>query len=228
MNAPERLRGARADDIARQVADDIVLGLFEPGTRLDEVMLAKRFAVSRTPVREALKQLATQGLVVSRPNRGAVVVQLTPEQLDRMFEAVGELEAACARHAAIRLSASERDTLCDLHAKARAAMRAGDSDLYDRLNEQLHLVIIHGCGNAVLIDMTLSLRHRLSPFRRSQFRQVERMSASFEEHAVIIEALLGHDVGAAQRQMRSHLLSARVASVRMSTGHCPCDRLQPV
>ena len=220
MNAPERIRGARADDIARQIADDIVLGHFEPGTRLDEVMLANRFDVSRTPVREALKQLATQGLVVSRPNRGAVVAELTPAQLDRMFEAVGELEAACARHAAIRLSASERDTLCSLHAKARAAMRAGDGDLYDRLNQQLHLVIIHGCGNPVLIDMTLGLRHRLSPFRRSQFRQVERMSASFEEHAVIIEALLAHDVSAAQRQMRSHLLSARIATARMSPVRC--------
>ncbi|MFT5644342.1 MAG: DNA-binding GntR family transcriptional regulator [Janthinobacterium sp.] len=67
--------------------------------------------------------------------RGAVVAQLTPQQLDLMFEAIGELEAACARHAAIRLSASERDILCRLHAQARAAMRAADSDLYDRLNQ---------------------------------------------------------------------------------------------
>jgi DNA-binding GntR family transcriptional regulator len=216
MSAPERVRGARADDIGKQIADDIVLGHFAPGTRLDEVMLAKRFAVSRTPVREALKQLATQGLVVCRPNRGAVVAQLTAEQLDLMFEAIGELEAACARHAAMRMSATERDTLCTLHAKARDAMRAADSELYDRLNQQLHHVIIHGCGNPVLIDMTLGLRHRLSPFRRSQFRHVERMSASFEEHAVIIEALLAHDVSTAQRQMRCHLQSARIATARMS------------
>jgi DNA-binding GntR family transcriptional regulator len=218
MSEPGRVRGARADEIGKKIADDIVLGHFEPGMRLDEVMLANRFAVSRTPVREALKQLATQGLVVCRPNRGAVVAQLTAEQIARMFEAIGELEAACARHAALRLSASERDHLCTLHAQARVAMRAADADLYDQLNQELHRVIIQGCGNPVLIDMTLGLRHRLSPFRSSQFRQIERISASFEEHAVIIEALMAHDVSTAQRQMRSHLLSAHIATARMSSG----------
>jgi DNA-binding GntR family transcriptional regulator len=218
VNAPDRVRGARADEIGKKIADDIVLGHFEPGTRLDEVMLAKRFEVSRTPVREALKQLATQGLVVCRPNRGAVVAELTAQQIAHMFEAIGELEAACARHAAIRLSASERDHLHALHAQARVAMRAADADLYDRLNQEWHRVLIEGCGNPVLIEMTLGLRHRLSPFRRSQFRNLERMSASFEEHAVIIEALMAHDVGTAQRQMRSHLLSAHMATARLSSG----------
>ncbi|MFT5644343.1 MAG: DNA-binding GntR family transcriptional regulator [Janthinobacterium sp.] len=80
----------------------------------------------------------------------------------------------------------------------------------------MHHVIIQGCGNPVLIDMALSLCHRLSPLRRSQLRHVERMSASFEEHAVIIEALLAHDVSNAQRQMRSHLLSARIATAHMA------------
>ncbi|MFT5532419.1 MAG: DNA-binding GntR family transcriptional regulator [Candidatus Paceibacteria bacterium] len=224
VNAPERQRGARADEISKQIADDIVLGRFEPGARLDEAMLAGLFGVSRTPVREALKQLAIQGLVVSRPNRGSVVAELTPEQRDRMFEAIGELEAACARYAAIRMSAAEREHLSALHAQSRDAMRAGDVDLYDRLNHAWHQVIIRGCGNPVLIEMTLGLRHRIAPFRRSQFRNVERMSASYEEHAVIIEALLAHDVTTAQRQMRAHLVSARSATARVAgsdTGKIP-------
>jgi DNA-binding GntR family transcriptional regulator len=203
---PDRLRGGRADEISKKIADDIMGGRFEPGARLDEAMLASMFNVSRTPVREALKQLDTQGLVVCRPNRGAVVAGMTPEQIDRMFEAIGELEAACARHAAIRMTASDRDHLCSLHAQARVAMRAGDVDLYDQLNQQLHQVIIQGSCNAVLIDMTMSLRHRVSPFRRSQFRNIERMSASFEEHAIIVEALLAHDVATVHREMRAHLV----------------------
>lgn len=217
VGAPERLRGGRAEAICKKIADEIVLGRFEPGARLDEVTLASLFKVSRTPVREALKQLATQGLVVCRPNRGAVVAEMTPEQLDRMFEAIGELEAACARHAAIRMTQTNRDHLCSLHAQCRVAMRAGDFELYDRLNHELHHVIILGSCNPVLIEMTLGLRHRVSPFRRSQFRDVERMSASFEEHAVIVEALLAHDVTTAQREVRAHLLSARSASARMSS-----------
>lgn len=206
------LRGARADEIARQMADDIVLGHFQPGARLDEVMLAGRFKVSRTPVREALKQLALQGLVLCRPNRGAVVAQLTPAQMDSMFETIGELEAVCARHAAIRMTPQDRERLCAVHAQCRAALRAVDVDLYARLNHEFHLVIIEASYNPVLIDLTLSLRHRVAPFRRSQLRNVERMSASFEEHGVIVEAVLGHDAAGAQRDMRTHLLSARSAA----------------
>lgn len=215
--APETLRGARADVISKKIADDIVLGRFQPGARLDEVMLASMFQVSRTPVREALKQLAIQGLVVCRPNRGAVVAEMTPEQLDRMFEAIGELEAACARHASVRMSAADCERLGNVHAESRLAMRAGDFELYDRLNQELHTIIIQGSCNPVLIDMTFSLRHRVSPYRRSQFRNVERMSASFEEHAVIVEALLAHDAVTVYRQMRSHLLSARSAAAMMAT-----------
>ena len=214
--ASASVRGARADAIAKKIADDIVLGRFQPGARLDEMSLAAMFNVSRTPIREALKQLDLQGLVVCRPNRGAVVAEMTPTQLNQMFEAIGELEATCARHAAIRMSADGRARLSDLHAQSRAAMRAGDFELYDKLNQELHHVIVEGCGNPVLIDMTFSLRHRISPYRRSQFRNLERLSASFEEHAVIVEALLAHDVTTCYREMRAHLLSARSAAARMS------------
>ncbi|MDB5966017.1 MAG: GntR family transcriptional regulator [Polaromonas sp.] len=214
-------RGGRAEAICKKMADDIVLGRFAPGARLDEVMLAGLFNVSRTPVREALKQLAIQGLVVCRPNRGAVVAEMTPVQLDLMFEAIGELEASCARYAAVRMTAEERDRLSDLHAQSLAALRDSDVERYDRLNQALHAVIIHGCGNAALIDMTHSLRHRVSPYRSSQFRNVERMSASYGEHAVIIEALLNHDAATAQREMRAHLVSARGAAARMTSGALP-------
>lgn len=214
----ERLRGGRAEEISRKIADEIVLGHFEPGSRLDEVMLASRFNVSRTPVREALKQLGTQGLVICRPNRGAVVAELTPEMLDRMFEAIGELEAACTRHAAIRMTVADRERLCSLHAQCRVALGAKDFDLYGRLNQEFHLVIIHASSNSVLIELTLGLRHRVASLRRSQFRNVERMSASFEEHAVILEALLAHDVITAYREMRAHLMSARSATSTLNTG----------
>ena len=214
-------RGGRADVICKKIADDIVLGHFQPGSRLDEVMLAGLFNVSRTPVREALKQLAIQGLVVCRPNRGAIVAEMTPEQLSRMFEAIGELEASCARYAAVRMEEADRERLSELHAQSRAAMRAGDFELYDRLNQELHHVIVQSCGNPTLIDMTFSLRHRASPYRSSQFRNVERMSASFGEHSVIIEALLNRDAVTAQREMRAHLLSARGAAARMTAISAP-------
>lgn len=211
-----RGRGGLADDVCRRLADEIVLGNFAPGSRLDEVSLAARFNVSRTPVREALKQLAVMGLVDTRPNRGSVVAELSVDQLDQMFEAIGELEAACARHAALRMTAADRARMLELHGEGRAAMQNGDIDRYDVANLELHATIIRGCYNPVLIEMATSLRHRVSPFRRTQFRNLERIGESFEEHTVIVEAILAHDVITVYREMRSHLLSARSATNRVA------------
>ena len=215
--APARSRGGLADEVSRKLADDIALGVFLPGERLDETTLAARFQVSRTPVREALKQLAITGLVAYRPNRGSVVAELSPLQIDQMFEAMGEIEATCARHAVVRMTEVERNRLSELHALSRTAIQNSDADAYDNINRDFHLVIIHGSHNPVLIDMALSLRHKISTFRRTQFRNLERMSASFEEHSVIVEAMLLRDVVTCYREMRAHLLSARSASARVSS-----------
>jgi DNA-binding GntR family transcriptional regulator len=207
-------RGGLTDVISKKIADGIAMGQFLPGARLDEVTLAGLYEVSRTPIREALKLLSMQGLVDCRPNRGAFVSDLSAGELALMFEAIGELEASCARYSAMRMGTAELKTLQELHLQSRQAMRAEDHERYNQLNEAWHQVIIESCGNPMLIEMTLSLRHRVAPFRRSQFRQVERMSESFEEHATILDALLAHDVSTCQRVMRAHLLSARSASTR--------------
>lgn len=210
------MRGRLAEQVCRRLADEIVLGLFAPGTRLDEVTLAARYEVSRTPVREAMKQLAATGLVVVRPNRSSVVAQLGPDQLDSLFEAIGELEAACARHAALRMTEAERARLRQLHAQSREAVRAGDGDLYEALNRELHLAILHGAHNPVLLDTTSTLRQRVAPFRRTQFRSLERLGESFAEHSGLVEAILARDAVAAHREMRHHLLSARGAASRLA------------
>jgi DNA-binding GntR family transcriptional regulator len=214
---PARSRGGLADEVGRKLADDIALGVFLPGERLDETTLAARFQVSRTPVREALKQLAITGLVAYRPNRGSVVAELSPLQIDQMFEAMGEIEATCARHAVVRMTEAERNRLSELHAQSRTAIQNADADAYDHINRDFHLIIIHGAHNPVLIDMALGLRNKISTFRRTQFRNLERMSASFEEHSVIVEAMLARDVVTCYREMRAHLLSARSAAARVSS-----------
>lgn len=211
-----RPRGRLSDEVGERLAEDIVLGRLEPGSRLDEVMLAERYGVSRTPVREALKQLVTTGLVVYRPNRGATVAAMTPDELDAMFETIGELEAACARHAAVRMDERERVELARLHAETRHALQTSDVDAYDRLNQELHLCLLHGSHNPVLVDTAKSLRARVAPFRRTQFRNVERMAESFAEHVAIVEAVLARDAVGAYREMRNHLFSARGAAGRLA------------
>jgi len=96
----DRVRGRLADKVCRRLADEIVLGYFEPGARLDETMLARRLSVSRTPVREVLRQFAITGLIVCRPNRGSVVAGLDPDQLDVDVPAVGDQSGLASVRAA--------------------------------------------------------------------------------------------------------------------------------
>src|SRR3954469_17799962 len=105
----------RAEELRLQLADEIVRGMLAPGTPLDETDIARRFNVSRTPVREALRQLVASGLVDARAHRGAVVAHPDPERLAGMFEAMAELEALCAGMAAERMTTSERHALQSLH-----------------------------------------------------------------------------------------------------------------
>jgi DNA-binding GntR family transcriptional regulator len=114
------------------------------------------------------------------------------------------------------MTEADRAKMLALHAEGRAAMQAGDIDRYDAANLELHATIILGCYNPVLIELATSLRHRISPFRRTQFRNIERMGESFEEHSVIVEAILAHDVITTYREMRSHLLAARSATNRVA------------
>src|SRR4030088_736492 len=101
----------RAEELRLQLADEIVRGALPPGAALDETDIARRFKVSRTPVREALRQLAASGLVETRAHRGAVVARPSIERLTGMFEAMAELEALCAGLAGERMSPAERHRL---------------------------------------------------------------------------------------------------------------------
>src|SRR5215475_12989392 len=137
----------RAERIRQRLADDILRGVYPPGARLDESGLAKRFNLSRTPVREALRQLASAGLVEMRPRRGVIVSLPSDTALAEMFEVMGELEASCARLAAQRMSPAERVRLELVHGRAREAVRNNDRNTYRLLNFEFHDVIYHGAHN---------------------------------------------------------------------------------
>ena len=108
-------RGLISDQIRNALSDEIAAGRLAAGTALDEQDLADRFGASRTPVREALRQLAFDGLVELRPRRGMVVARMTPERIMDMFEATAEVEAMCVRLATYRMRPLERSALMDLH-----------------------------------------------------------------------------------------------------------------
>ncbi|WP_207480020.1 GntR family transcriptional regulator [Arenibaculum pallidiluteum] len=201
-----------AADIRREIADEILTGRLAPGARLDERGLATRYGTSRTPIREALKQLSVTGLVENRPHRGVFVSAVPQQELDEMFELAAELEAVCARLAAARMTAPERRQLETLHRQSRALVRDGDVDGYDRFNLDFHAAIFRGSHNRQLVETALAVRARVTPFRRAQFRMPARLASSFAEHDAIVLAILRGAAEEAALRMREHILSSKRSS----------------
>eukprot|EP01037_Dinobryon_pediforme_P036565 gene36565-43573_t len=138
MTLPEPEQRTRTDRLADDIAAAVLSGEFRPGERLDEAMLAERYGVSRTPVREALRQLASTGLIEVKPRRGATVASATPEQLETLFGAMAEIEATCARLAAMSMTPIERRRLQSLHGSMAALVAEDDRDGFAAANLTFH------------------------------------------------------------------------------------------
>jgi DNA-binding GntR family transcriptional regulator len=206
---PSVVKITRAEELRLQLADEIVRGALPPGAPLDETDIARRFSVSRTPVREALRQLVASGLVDARPHRGAVVARPTFERLTGMFEAMAELEAICAGLAAERMTPIERHQLEAVHEELRVLSHAGNPDRFHEVNERFHNTIYAGSQNAYIAEMTLATRVRVQPFRRAQFRNLGRLAKSHAEHDRVVVAILRGDKVGAENAMRDHITLVR-------------------
>lgn len=200
-----------AEAIRVGLADEITSGALAPDTEIDEQAVARRFGASRTPVREALRALASSGLVVVSPRRGARVAALTAHMLGEMFELMAETEALCIRFATHRMTAMERVALQTLHRRMARTVALDDIDRYDQQNIEFHTAIYRTSHNAALADHAAALRLRLAPFRRAQFRGERRLQQSHAEHDAIISQVLQGDGEAAGRLMRAHMLTASAA-----------------
>src|ERR1700726_4590169 len=195
----------RAKELRLQLADEIVRGALAPGSPLDETDIARRFNVSRTPVREALRQLAASGLVDARAHRGAVVARPSIDRLHEMFEAMAELEALCAGLAAERMSPVERHRLEAVHEELRVLSHAGNPDRFHEVNERFHNTIYAGSQNGYIAEITLATRVRVQPFRRAQFRNLGRLAKSHAEHDRVVVAIMRGDRVGAAAAMRAHI-----------------------
>jgi len=202
-------RRTRAEELRLQLADDIVRGLLEPGSVLDESTLARRFNVSRTPVREAIRMLTASGLVLARAHRAAIVAQPTAQQLANMFEVMAELESLSAGYAAERMTVAERSALEHAHQNLRGLVQDGDPQRYHEANEVFHATIYDGAQNTYLTDLTLSTRARVQPFRRAQFRNLGRLAKSYTEHDRIVQAIVRGDRALAMETMYAHIINVR-------------------
>lgn len=206
------------DKLAEDIAEAILSGEFLPGSRLDEQLLAQRYGVSRTPVREALRQLTTTGLIEVRPRRGAVVSQVTPAQLEELFVAMAELEATCARLAALSMLPTERRKLEALHQRMRMLADGDDAQAFADANNMFHTTIYAGSHNPVIAEATRQLRRRLAPFRRAQFHLPGRLPRSHSEHQAVVDAIVRGDARAAHEAMLHHLTLVEMSFEELCAG----------
>lgn len=197
--------------IAGQLENEIIAGILKAGSKLDEIALAERFGVSRTPVREALHILASRHLAERVAYRGVIVASITRERIDQLFEAMGEIEATCGRFAAERMTIGERAALETLHLDMVEMADASRQVDYEEANTRFHTLIFEGTHNGELIQIAHALRLKLAPFRRSQLRATDRMKRSNQEHALIVNAIIDRNAREAERALRRHLVSAAKA-----------------
>jgi DNA-binding GntR family transcriptional regulator len=201
----------KAQAIYGALLDDIETGRLPPGRALDEVQVARVYGVSRTPIREAIRRLELTGLVDARSHRGAVVRGLSEKQLDDMFAVMAELEALCARWAALAMTSGQRKQLAALHAGAAVFVAQDDQEAYAEANVSFHSAIYDGARNDFLADLVRTTRRRAAPFRTMQFQAPGRIARSHREHALVLDAILTGDAEAAYRAMRAHITVVRSA-----------------
>jgi DNA-binding GntR family transcriptional regulator len=199
------MQRSRTDIIADELEELIFTGQFKDGDRLDEIRLAARFDVSRTPIREALQRLVTSGLAAQLPRRGVFVRQPGPVELMEMFETMAEIEGICGKLAARRITDAALKDLVTANKRCLDAVEACDSDGYYRENELFHQIIYRQSGNGFLEKQALRLQHRLKPYRRIQLRLRGRMVQSMSEHEAIVSALAKGDVSRAADALRDHV-----------------------
>lgn len=197
---------SRVQQVRDQLEDDIVNGRMLPGDQVQIEALMARFAVSRTPVREALQQLEASGLIEVLPKRGTFVAKVGTPELIQMFEVMAELEAMCARLAARRAAGAVLKEIQDALTACEREAAVDDPNAYYYANELFHGLIYQACGNAFLVSQTQSLKNRLKPYRRLQLRLRNRIGQSLDEHRQIVAALLAGDANLAASVAREHVL----------------------
>jgi DNA-binding GntR family transcriptional regulator len=205
---PQMLHSA----IVAQLQRMIVEGLLAPGTRLNERMLCDKLGVSRTPLREAFRVLAAQGLVSLLPNRGAVVLQLSTKDIEETFEVISGLEALSGELACARITDDEVNEIRALHYEMLACHAVRDLPGYYRLNYRIHDAINKAARNDVLRQTYTTINSRLQALRfRSNFDR-DKWDTAVREHSAMVEALEAREGARLGAILRAHVL-AKCASV---------------
>ncbi|MCO5064270.1 MAG: GntR family transcriptional regulator [Rhizobiaceae bacterium] len=208
------VRASLHNEVVSRMRQAIVEGVYPPGERLNERVLCERYSISRTPLREAFKVLALEGLVTISQNRGAVVTPLTLEEFASVIEVMSHLEVLVGRSAASRMSDEAIEEVRALHHEMCICHIKRDLSGYFRFNQQIHAMIVEGTGNPVIVSTYATLNRRVTRFRYMANLSDERWKAAIEEHEVFMRALIERDGEMLGALLRDHLLN-KAAAIRL-------------
>jgi DNA-binding GntR family transcriptional regulator len=195
------------EQVVNRLRQMLVEGRIPPGAKLNERELAEVLDVSRTPLREAIKMLASEGLVELLPNRGAIAVELTEEDVRNTFEVMAGLEAQSGELAAQRITDAELAEIRAMHFEMMAAYTRRDLSNYYRLNAMIHRAINAAAKNPVLSATYDRVNARLQALRFRSNQVEEKWKSAMKEHEQMIEALAAHDPAAMRKVLAAHLRS---------------------
>lgn len=181
------------EEVVARLRDMIVEGEIKTGERLHEIGLSEVLNVSRTPLREALKLLANEGLVDLLPGRGARVSALSPESVGELFEVVSGLERLAAELAATRMTARDLERLQRMHDKMAGHFAAGERHEYFALNHEIHVAIVAASKNEILVNTHAGLMVKARRGRYTALASEERWKEAMGEHEALMEALRRRD-----------------------------------
>lgn len=202
-------------EVAERLRQRIFAHELTPGDWIDEQKLAEQYGISRTPLREALKVLASEGLVELKPRRGCYVTEISRQDLDDIFPLMAMLEGRCAGDAARKAQPADIAALGEIHERLESAARDGRIDAFFEANQEFHLRIQELAGNRWLVSVIQDLRKVLKMSRLHSLSLEGRLQQSLNEHRAIMAAFKAGDAAKAETLMHDHLLSGREALVRM-------------
>lgn len=203
------------EQVAERLRARIYAHELAPGVWIDEQSLADEFGISRTPLREALKVLAAEGLVLLKPRRGCYVAALAERDLDEIFPVLALLEGRVAEEATRRLASADFSRLEEIHAELERHAAAHDIDRFFAANQKFHSALQELAGNRWLSQLIDDTRKFLKLTRRDSLRLDGRLKQSLAEHRAILAAMKKQDAAAAALQMHNHILSGRAALAKL-------------
>ena len=202
-------------EVAERLRQRIFSHELAPGDWIDEQRLAEQYGIARTPLREALKVLASEGLVELKPRRGCYVTEISRQDLDDIFPLMALLEGRCAGDAVRRANPANIAQLGDIHALLESAARDGRIDAFFEANQQFHEKTQEVAGNRWMLSVIQDLRKALKLSRLHSLSLEGRLQQSLAEHRAIMAAIKAGEATMAGKLMHDHILRGREALARM-------------